>query len=278
MADLRLREIGESVKSILANQYTVVVVLGAVIGIAGFIFNIPPFWWGEYVIGLLLIFVLIEYTKKRSELASLKESNHIVFRRREASLLVLEKEIVADVKEDEPDIGTYNLDLTSAFEEAQVESFPALLKTDTDIAWSDLNFSVQNADPIHEERERTINGEEKRFLLPCDFERAISRPEHYQMSYSIKNELLSPSEDWVSLEVREPTRIGRIRIELPPGWQVRTRRCYDIALDESSEKVAGDDRHFDLHEDGRIIEWSRTDPEIGHEYRIEWTAKPTDQQ
>jgi len=274
MPDSILTDFWNSGKAILLNQYSAVIILSSVLAVVGFLSNIPAYWWGEYILGVLLVLTLLGYHDKRTELRSLKESNQIILRRREASLLILEKEITVDVTEEQEDTGTYSLNLTSAFPQSSIEQFPALLKTDADVSWSELNFSIENAYPVHEERERTTNGDEKEFLLPCDFEQTISQPDHYEMSYCIQNDLIDPKGDWVSLVVREPTRIGRIQIELPQGWEVQTRRCYDIPMGEKErEESPSDDRYFDLRDNDRIIEWSRTDPKIGHEYRIEWTAE-----
>lgn len=212
----------------------------------------------------------------KTELGDLQTRAELDRKRKESPIAILSKSLDVEIEEDGDDTVSYGYEVKPIFDDGIVTQFKAIIATDRDVDWEDLNVREDGLRFVEKDYEPL--GEENRYLITYELEETAHPGSPSKFSYTFDQDVVSVDEDAANLMIEDPTRKCIISTIFPEGWKPIGYDCYNIPKGKYQDNDAWveADKRPDKYErqDGKwTIRWERENPEEEHIYEVQWTAK-----
>lgn len=275
-----------------------IVVLAAIVtlGVPLMSPNFPSAFIGDYILAITLTAVVVgsigyrqilvndirdlqdELSDLKNEISNLEDEieeanayQHLIDQKNTSPVLVNEKNLQVDIFENNPDEVTFTLSL-SALEGNTVYKYTALIGTDNgDTTWEDLDFTPENGS-VSTYRRRDFE-DLRRFVVEIDLYESVEPDETYELSYSLRHDVMNPEDDYVFTLIRERTDRSSIDVKFPERWEPQRKVSYgrgDLEIEglQDPESYLDDDGHWHL-------DWECNNCNVGQSYVVDFTAEQT---
>lgn len=156
-----------------------------------------------------------------------------------------------------------------------IENFYALIGTDKEVSWEDLDISTEGGQI--EEYHRRDYEEFSRFIITFRLFDAVGPNDTYEISYSLEHDVVDIDDDYSYLNIRHDTETTNFELIFPDGYQpvryVASQK--ETGMDEESTETDRSlpDPELNQNEGQACITWSCSSVSLGNRYKLDWIVE-----
>lgn len=246
---------------------TAIILLSAVLSAVGVVVDlIPSRFVSEFALVVLLGIVITRHYRDWETYVRAEKSIDLQREKEESDVMILSKSLKADISVEDKDIVKHSYTLTSTTEDNYIDRYIALIFTDQELHWKDLNLTYDGCELVDYGR-RWGDGRVE-FPIELKLPNSISKPATHNLSYTVEYDTLDVESDWVSTLIREPTNHIRMCVSFPENSSPEDPTAYEI---HDGDYLPSDPSPtLTESESGQQLVWERSEVDMDTEYAITW--------